>query len=115
MEDDPKTMVLITSEQMGHGDDELGSKLMLNYINNINELGSDLWRLVFLNNGVKLTTEGSDVIPILKELEADGTVILVCTTCLNYFNLLEKKQVGVATNMPDIINAMRFADKVITL
>jgi len=113
--DGQKTMVLITGECMGTGDDELGAKLMVNYIKNIGEMGSDLWRLVLVNGGVKLTIDGSSALETLQELEASGLTVLVCTTCLNHFNLLEKKKVGLATNMPDIVNAMQFAEKVITL
>ncbi len=114
-ETENKTLVLICNDKMGHGDDELGSKLMVNFLKNITELGTDLWRLIFLNNGVKLTTDGAVALPVLQQLEAEGLHILVCTTCLQHFNLMDQKSVGSATNMPDIVNAMQFADKVITL
>jgi hypothetical protein len=41
--------------------------------------------------------------------------ILVCGTCLNHFQLLEKKQVGEISNMLEIVIAMQVADKVITI
>ena len=78
-------------------------------------MGDELWRLVFLNNGVNLTIEDSEVLPALKELEANGIQILVCGTCLNYYDLLDKKQVGETTNMLDIVTAMQLADKVINV
>lgn len=112
---DKKTLVLITNDKMGHGDDDLGSKLMINFLKNITELGSDLWRLIFVNNGVKLSTGESATLPVLQQLEAEGLRILVCTTCLQHFDLIDQLGVGSATNMPDIVNAMQFADKVITL
>ena len=43
------------------------------------------------------------------------TKILVCGTCLNHLNLLEKKMVGETTNMLDIVTAMQLADKVVNL
>jgi hypothetical protein len=70
---------------------------------------------VFVNNGVKMTVEGSGVLPVLKDLEGDGVYILVCGTCLNHFNLLEKKKVGETTNMLDIVTAMQLADSVINI
>jgi len=109
------TLVMITSSRMGHGDDELGEKLMVNYIKNLKEMGSDLWRIVLLNGGVRLSINGSEALSALQELAKEGLHILVCTTCLNHFGLLEQKQVGKATNMPDIVNAMQVADKVITV
>jgi len=75
----------------------------------------DLWRLVFVNNGVKLTVNGSAVLDELKSLAENGTQILVCGTCLTHFNLLDKKEVGETTNMLDIVTAMQVADKVINI
>jgi len=62
-----------------------------------------------------LTTEGSEALPALKDLTQTGVPILVCGTCINHFNLLDKKQVGEITNMLDIVTAMQVADKVIAI
>jgi selenium metabolism protein YedF len=113
--DEKKIMVMCTTDRMGYGDDELGLKLMVSYLRTIKEMGSELWRLVFVNNGVKLTIDGSEVLDDLKAYEKDGLTILVCGTCLTHFNLLERKQVGETTNMLDIVTAMQLADKVINL
>jgi selenium metabolism protein YedF len=110
-----KIMVMVATNSMGRGDDELGAKLMVNFLKTLKEMGPDLWRLVFVNDGVKMTVEGSDVLPVLKDLEGDGVHILVCGTCLNHFNLLEKKKVGETTNMLDIVTAMQLADSVINI
>ena len=64
-----KIMVMVANDCMGHGDDELGKKLMLSFLKTLKEIGDELWRLVFVNNGVKLTIEGSDVLPVIQELE----------------------------------------------
>jgi len=110
-----KIMVMIATDRMGYGDDELGRKLMVNFIKTLKEMGDELWRLVFVNNGVKLTTEGSEILPVLKEYKEKGLHILVCGTCLTHFDLLDKKQVGETTNMLDIVTAMQLADKVINI
>ena len=110
-----KIMVMCATDRMGFGDDELGLKLMANYLRTIKEMGDELWRLVFVNNGVKLAIEGSEVLEDLKDYEKEGLKILVCGTCLDHFNLLERKQVGETTNMLDIVTAMQLADKVINL
>jgi selenium metabolism protein YedF len=88
---------------------------MVNFLRTLKEMGDELWRLVFVNNGVKLTIEGSEVLDDLKAYESEGLKILVCGTCLNHFNLLEKKQVGELTNMLDIVTAMQLADRVISI
>lgn len=110
-----KIMVLCATDRLGYGDDTLGLKLMVNFIRTLKEMGTDLWRLVFVNNGVKLAVEGAEVLGDLKAYEQAGLKILVCGTCLNHFNLLEKKAVGETTNMLDIVTAAQLADKVITL
>ena len=110
-----KIMVMVANDRMGHGDDELGAKLMLSFLKTLKEMGDELWRLVFVNNGVKLTIKGSDVLPVIQEHEKAGIHILVCGTCLTHFNLLDQKQVGETTNMLDIVTAMQLADKVINI
>ena len=110
-----RIMVMCATDRIGFGDDELGLSLMVNFLCTLKEMGPELWRLVFVNNGVKLTIDGSEVLEDLKEYEKAGLKILVCGTCLNHFNLLERKQVGETTNMLDIVTAMQLADKVINI
>ncbi|MEJ2170310.1 MAG: sulfurtransferase-like selenium metabolism protein YedF [Desulfobacterales bacterium] len=110
-----KTMVMCATDRIGFGDDALGMALMVNFLRTLKEMGDELWRLVFVNNGVKLAIDGSEVLEDLKQYEKDGLKILVCGTCLNHFNLLERKQVGETTNMLDIVTAMQLADKVISI
>jgi selenium metabolism protein YedF len=107
--------VFIGTDRMGKGDDVLGKKLLLNFISTLKEMGPELWRLILLNGGVKLTVEGSECLPALEALEKEGVHILVCGTCLNHFGLLEKKQAGETSNMLDIVTAMHVADKVISV
>ena len=114
-EEEQKIMVLVGNNLMGKGDDDLGEKLMVNFIGTLKEMGPSLWRLVLLNSGVKLAVEGSAVLPTLQELKKEGVHILVCGTCLNHFGLLEQKQVGETTNMLDIVTSMQLAERVISL
>jgi len=110
-----KTLVLISKNTMGFGDDVLGAGLMLNFLNTLNEMGETLWRLIFLNSGIKLTIEGAKTLPAIQHLEAQGVSILVCGTCLTHFDLLDQKRVGETTNMLDIVTSLQLADKVISL
>jgi selenium metabolism protein YedF len=110
-----RIMVLCATDRIGFGDDDLGLKLMVNFLRTLKEMGPELWRLVFVNNGVKLAVDGSEVLQDLRAYEESGLKILVCGTCLNHFKLLENKQVGETTNMLDIVTAMQLADKVISI
>jgi len=113
--DGKKILVLVAADSLGKGDDELGRKIVINFIRTLKEMGDDLWRLVLLNSGVKLAVAGSEVLSQLQELAGKGLGILVCGPCLKTFNLLEQKQVGELTSMVDIVTSMQVADKVISL
>lgn len=108
-----KVAVFITSDTVGRGDDELGSKLMGNFLATLPELGGELWRIIMVNSGVKLATAGHPALEKLQALAADGVSILVCGTCLTHFGLLEKKMVGETTNMLDVVTSLQLASKVI--
>jgi selenium metabolism protein YedF len=107
--------VMCTTDRIGFGDDELGLKLMINFVRTLKEMGPELKRLILLNNGVKLAVEGSPVLPDLQELAQNGIKVLVCGTCLDHFNLLEQKQVGETTNMLDVVTSLQLVDKVINI
>jgi selenium metabolism protein YedF len=109
-----KILVLVGTDRLGTGDDDLGRKLIVNFLGTLKEMGRELWCLVLLNAGVKLTVAGSEVLASLQEMEKDGVMVLVCGTCLNHFQLLEQKKVGETTNMLDIVSHMQLADQVIS-
>jgi hypothetical protein len=71
--------------------------------------------LCFYTDGVKLCVEGSPVLGTLASLENKGVRLILCSTCLNYFGLLEQVKVGVVGGMTDILEAQRRATKVISI
>ena len=110
-----KILIMITNDAIGNGDRELGGKLMQNFLKTLPEMGDSLWRLVFLNEGVKLSVKDSPTLPALTQLETMGVSILVCGTCLDYYSLLDKKGIGIITNMLDIVTSLQAADKIINI
>lgn len=110
-----RILIMCTADRLGKGDDGLGKKLLGNFLRTLQEMGDELWKLVFVNSGVTLTTEASALLGDLKTLESTGAQILVCGTCLAHFNLQEKRRVGETTNMVDIVSSIQLADKVITV
>ena len=109
----PRTLVLITTETIGRGDDGLGAKLMGNFLATLPELGQRLWRVVLINGGVKLASCPGPALDALQKIAAEGVSVLVCGTCLAHFGLLEAKAVGDTSNMLDIVTSLDLADKVI--
>ena len=109
-----KILVLVGTDRLGTGDDDLGKKLIASLLGTLKEMGRELWCLVLLNAGVKLAVAGSEVLGSIQKLAQEGVMVLVCGTCLNHFQILEQKQVGETTNMLDIVTHMQLADKVIS-
>jgi selenium metabolism protein YedF len=109
-----RTLVLLSSDRMGTGDDELGTKLMKNFLSTLTEM-DDLWRIICVNSAVKMAVTGNPLLEGLRILEQSGVGILVCGTCLDHFGLLESKQVGQTTNMLDVVTSLQHAAKVISL
>ena len=109
------TTVFINKDRIGHGSDELGNNLIKAFIATIKELSVQPRTICFMNSGVKLTVKGAETLPYLKELEEKGIELLVCGTCLNYFNLKEQLSVGKISNMYDISETMLKSSKVITI
>jgi selenium metabolism protein YedF len=112
---DQKVTVFIQRDVLGGGDDELGSKLMLNFLATLPEFGEELWRVVLVNGGVKLAIAGNPCCEKIQELERMGATVLVCGTCLDHFGLLSQKAVGETTNMLDVVTSLQLATKVINV
>jgi len=106
-------VVVISSDRMGRGDDELGHVLMRSFIHTLLTLEPLPETLIFYNTGVKLTVKGSEVIDDLKEIEASGVSILVCGTCLNYFGISGDLACGIVSNMYDITSSMAAAGRLV--
>ncbi len=101
-----KRLVVISSDCMGQGSEELGRQLMKGFLYALTELDELPETILFYNGGAKLTTEGSDSLEDLKLLETQGVEILTCGTCLNHYGIGEKLAVGAVTNMYVIAEKM---------
>ena len=108
-------VVLITSDVFGTGDERLGEILMKAFLNTLWDAETRPAKLLFMNSGVNLTTEGSEVLETLRLLEKEGVEVFSCGTCLEYYNLREKLSVGSVTNMYDTVDSLLSADKIIKL
>jgi len=110
-----KSLIQVTKEYMGEGDEVLGRQLIQNFFTIRNNDGNLPPIMLFYNAGVKLLCEGSETLEIFKEIEAKGVKMIVCKTCLKHFGLLDDLKVGMAGTMVDIINLQEEADKVLTI
>jgi selenium metabolism protein YedF len=109
-------VIFIGSDVIGRGENiELGKLLMQTFLNTVRSLLNKPETILFMNNGVKLVAEGSQVLGELKQLADSGIELLACGTCLSRFGLTDKVAIGQISNMFTIADTMTRASKVISL
>lgn len=108
-------VIVIGKDSMGEGSEELGNVLMKGYFYTLTEAKPYPKAILFINGGVRLTSEGSEVIEHIRKLESEGVEILSCGTCLDYFNLKDKLIVGGVSNMYTIVEKMNDAKNTIRI
>jgi selenium metabolism protein YedF len=106
-------VIVISADKMGRGNDELGYVLIRTFLHTVVLQAEKPNVMIFYNTGVKLTLQESEVLDDLKELASAGVEMLVCGTCLNYFEAKEKLGVGVVSNMYDIVETMSRAGRLL--
>jgi len=108
-----KLAIFAASNCLGEGSAELGERLMAAFFHTLKEVPPLPQTIVLMNSGVKLTIEGSRCLEDLKELAGLGVDILVCGTCLGYYELTDRLAAGKVSNMYDIELALFAAGRVL--
>ena len=107
--------LLITTDKLGEGREEWGKILMKSYFYALSESDKLPTDIIFLNSGVFLTIEGSEILNILEGMSKKGIVISSCGTCLDFYNLKGKLKLGEISNMYFIVDKISNSTKVIKL
>ena len=89
--------------------------MMKAFLNTLWDAEAKPAQIIFINDGVRLTTEGSEVLDTLNLLAEAGVSLLSCGTCLDYYNLREKLKAGQVTNMKATVDSLLAAGKVIRI
>jgi selenium metabolism protein YedF len=110
-----RPVILFASNTLGDGNKDLGGILMRSYIKTLAEVSPRPRTLVFVNSGVYLTCEGSELLGELQGLVDGGAAALSCGTCLDFFNLKDKLRVGKVSNMHEIATELSNADRLVRL
>ncbi|MDX5642742.1 sulfurtransferase-like selenium metabolism protein YedF, partial [Clostridioides difficile] len=95
--------------------EELGKVLIKGFIYTLTESKPYPKYVLLVNGGVKLSAENEETIENLKILENMGVEVLSCGTCLDYYNLKDKLQVGTVTNMYTIVETLKNASNTISI
>jgi sulfur relay (sulfurtransferase) complex TusBCD TusD component (DsrE family) len=109
------TAYLFTRYGLGQAPEDLALKILGSFLALLQQSDERPAALLFYTDGVKLTCDGSPVLDALRSFESAGVDLKICRTCIEYFGLADKVRVGVVGGMPDILDAMERADKVVTV
>lgn len=112
---DANTVLLFTRNGLGQAPEDLQQQLASKFLSLVLQSGQLPAKILFYTDGVKLACQGSPVVEQLRAMESQGVELVLCKTCLDYFHLADQVAVGIVGGMPDIIEAMQKADKVVCL
>ena len=110
-----KTVILFTRNGLGEGPEGLQQALVVKYLSLLAQEEQKPSQILFYTEGVKLVCEGSPVLGWLRNLEEAGVELIVCSTCLEYFELSDQVRVGKVGGMFGILAALQQAEKVVSL
>ncbi len=108
------TVIVVGAEVMGRGDDVLGARLMGSFLRTLATTAPLPDAIVFYNAAVRLLGPGSASLDALRQLDDAGVDLLACVTCLEFFDLTARLQVGTVSNMREIVQRIAAASKVFT-
>ena len=109
-----RTVLVFTRNGMGEAPEGLQQTLVAKFLSLAAQAEEKPAKILFYTEGVKLVCEGSPVLQWLRILEDAGVELIVCSTCLEYFGLIDKVRVGKVGGMPGILAALQEADKVVS-
>ncbi len=92
-------IVVIDSNSMGSGNDDLGKLLLKGFINTLDQIENLPQEIICYNSGVTLAIKGSDTAQSLKKLESQGIKITLCGTCIDFYGIKDSIEVGSISNM----------------
>jgi len=106
------TAVFLNHDHMGHGDAELGTRILKTFLQKSRALRG-FETVLLANSGVRLVAADSPVLAELRLLEENGIDVVPCATCLAHYEV--EPAVGEVGSMDAIIATLDKAAKVITL
>lgn len=110
-----RTVLVFTRNGMGEAPEGLQQTLAVKFLSLAAQAEEKPTKILFYTEGVTLVCEGSPVLQWLRIMEEGGVELIVCSTCLEYFGLIDKVRVGKVGGMPGILAALQEADKVVSL
>lgn len=110
-----RVVFFIKSDVLGEGERELGMRLMRMFLYAAAESPEPPAGLAFANRGVRLVTLDAEAAGHVGRLESAGAEVLVCGTCLDYYDLKGSLKAGRVSNMYEILSLVVGADVLVSL
>ena len=107
--------VLITTDRIGRGDDDLGRLIVRNFCYALARAEERPAALMLMNGGVRLACEGSEVLDDLRLMVDNGVAVKVCGTCLDYLEIADTLEVGEVGTMVDAVAAFLGEGEIVTV
>jgi selenium metabolism protein YedF len=92
-------IIVLTSNLMGGGNEDLGKILMKGFLNTLPSLEKIPQEIICYNSAVTLARKGTDTALSLVKLNNLGVKITLCGTCVDFFGIKEEIEVGTISNM----------------
>jgi selenium metabolism protein YedF len=112
---DSSLLLLIRSSMLGEGEPDLGENLLRAFLSQLLESGSIPARIICMNSGIFLTTEATPVLDLMTQFASQGSDILSCGTCLEYYKRKDRLVIGKPTNMRDTVRALLDFSKILQI
>ena len=106
-------IVVINSDKLGSGNDDLGHTLMKSFVSVLAQAEDLPKEVILYNGGVLLAKEGADTVEDLQSLADKGVSVKASGTCTSFYEMKDHLAVGEETNMRYILDAQRTAAKVV--
>jgi selenium metabolism protein YedF len=110
-----ETIIIINSETMGRGNDELGTRLTGSFLRKLCASEKKPCAVIFYNSAVKLLARGSTVLDAMENLSAGGVDLVACGTCVSFYGLGDSIHAGRVSSMQEIVSMIMDAKKVVTI
>lgn len=115
LEEEKEIVILVTSDKFGEGNEKLGRRLMTSYFDTLSEEDKLPKKIIFINGGIKLISEGSEVLEGIKLLVEKGVEIYASRVCVDEYDLRDKILFGKNIDMSEIIEFMNDSEQVIKI
>ena len=106
-------VVALAGDSVGRGPVELGSKLVGSMLTTLVHVEPRPTHVVLYSSAVLLAADGAPTAATLGDLQRVGIEVLLCGTCVDYYELRPRIHVGTITDMLQILGVLANAAKVV--